>query len=223
MTRRVPPGESRSSIWPPAFLSFALLATLVFVITSSAARTTAEKSDAFWASLQYEFLEAEHYSSLASMTAAADAVVVGRLTSIEAGRVWGDPPDDAAYYAEARLEVKEVVAGTLIDTGGALRFELFMAEPSVIEHLQANLPSEEAIYFLRNKGAEAMTLEMSRSEQAREAEYYRLVTMGAVLRNGPDGRTVTIPGRGEPFLVELAGRPFDAMLDQVRNSLIPDP
>jgi hypothetical protein len=210
------------SLWPSLVLTAVLVLSIWVAAGAQAADRNAENSEHFWTSLQYDFIEAEHYSSLGAMARAADAVVIGRLTSIVPGRVWGDPPD-AAYYAEARLEVTRLIAGSLVPVDGALQFELFMAEPEVFDGLKATLPTEEGIYFLRNKGAEAAVLGKSVATENHEAVYYRLVNMAGLLRMGPGGETRVMPGRHEAFLADLAERPFDAVLADVDASLTTDP
>jgi hypothetical protein len=74
----------------------------------------------FWGRLYFRGSEVEDYTSLAEMARASDAVVVGRITSVDPGRVFGelipelpDPEDGLVRYASMRIAVDEIVAGEL--------------------------------------------------------------------------------------------------------------
>jgi hypothetical protein len=74
----------------------------------------------FWGRLYVRGSEVEDYTSLAEMARASDAVVVGRITSVDPGRVFGelipelpDPEDGLVRYASMRIAVDEIVAGEL--------------------------------------------------------------------------------------------------------------
>jgi hypothetical protein len=157
-----------------------------------------------WADTVVDALELEHYASLAEMTHGSDAVVLGRVASVAAGRAFGEA-GSALHYAAVTLAVDETVAGSLPGehaTQLTLEVPLF-AGPGQLDGLRSTLPTGEGLFFLRNKGGE-------------EADFYRLVVMRGVIVNR-DGSAEVAPGDGD-FLDALGGTRFDEVVDQVRRS-----
>jgi hypothetical protein len=65
------------------------------------------------------FEEVESYNSLADMTRAADAVVLGRVVSAERGRLWQDGCGNTA----ADLEVESVLAARDVEVPTTIMLE----------------------------------------------------------------------------------------------------
>jgi hypothetical protein len=157
-----------------------------------------------WADTVVEAIELERYASLAQMTRGSDAVVVGRVASVAAGRVVGRA-GSALQYAAVTVMVDEAVAGSLPGehaTQLTLEVPLFGGAEQLHE-LRSALPTAESLFFLRNKGAG-------------EADFYRLVVMRGVVVNR-DGAAEVTPGDGD-FLDALDGIPFDEVVSGVRRS-----
>jgi hypothetical protein len=157
-----------------------------------------------WADTVVDALELEHYATLADMTRGADAVVLGRVASVAAGRAFGEA-GSALHYAAVTLTVDEAVAGSLPgehETQLTLEVPMF-GGPGQLDALGSTLPTAESLFFLRNKGGE-------------EADLYRLVVMRGVVVNR-DGIAEVAPG-DDDFLDALGGTPFDEVVDQVRRS-----
>ncbi len=112
-------------------------------------------ADSFWTALRIDADEVEGYASLAEMHAQADAVVVGRLTSFEPGRVFqGDAAEDKVGYAVAKVEVVELIRGGDLADGLPLEFLLSSGKTDFeaqVTALAADLPEERVVLFLRAK------------------------------------------------------------------------
>lgn len=206
------------------FIPFTLIAAALVVWTSAsmagvASTSQRDASDRFWARVTPQSaLEAEHYESLSDMTASADAVVLGRIVEVLPGRVFGNPASypvgAAASYATAIVEVTDVLSG---DPGArTLQLELLLPDAEVLADLQAALPRERAVYFLRNKGHEAALLGLPPNVQANERPFFRLVNTRAVLRD-IDGNVAAPVSADEGFLLELDGTPFSDLLATLRD------
>jgi hypothetical protein len=144
--------------------------------------------------------ELEHYTSLDEMTRSADAVVHGRVVSVVAGRVFGDPLRDPLHYAAVTVVVGELLAGRLPAahaTTLTLEIPLFSGL-AVLPELRAALEGGEAILFLRSK---------------EDGDSYRLVVLdGAIASLG--GRAVVGSEASVPGVPEDAS--FGAALELVR-------
>lgn len=193
------------------------VALVIVLVAVGMTQSNAARSDRFWGLIAYQFMEAESFDSLDGMRAGADAVVLGRIISLTPGRVWGNPPSDAAWYATAIVQVDQVFAGRLVQPGPTIQLELFMAEPQVFDSLAATIPfGEEAVYFLRNKGAEAAFLGRSMESQVTESQYYRLVTSKALIRHQGTVALAAVAA-AEPFLRNVDGVPWDGVLEALRS------
>ena len=151
-----------------------------------------------------ELLELESYESLIDMSAAADAVVRGRITSVTAGRSFGAAGARPLHYAAATISLDEVVAGTLPARHlGTLMLEIpLFGGPDTLEALANSLPREESLFFLRGKGPA-------------DGDAYRLVNVrGVIVSNG--GVADVVPGA--EFLEPVAGQPFVRIVAQVRDA-----
>lgn len=102
------------------------------------------RSTSFWAALSHMTVAAEHYYSLADLTQNADAVVIGRFTSAEPGRIFGNPPDDAAFYITAYLEVEDTLYARQGKIGRSLTVEFVTHEEVLVDELVASYPQERA-------------------------------------------------------------------------------
>jgi hypothetical protein len=155
-----------------------------------------------WAETLVDALELERYATLADMARGSDAVVVGRVAGVAAGRSFG-ASGSQLHYAAVTVAVDEVVAGGLPGRHAArLTLEVpLYGGPEAIDALRSSLPAGESLFFLRNKGAA-------------EADYYRLVVMRGVIVNR-DGAAEVLPGDAD-FLSALDRTPFDALVEEVR-------
>jgi hypothetical protein len=161
-------------------------------------------------------MEIEHFTSLAEITGAADAVVRGNVTSVAPGRAFGDPDASPLHYGAVTLRVEELVAGSLAaaDTVELILEVPLFDGPESIAVLDAGLPDGEALFFLRDKGASAAEAGMSVEAQRSDAGYYRLVVFGAVVANEAG---IARAGGGESTaLASIDGLGFEVAVARTR-------
>jgi hypothetical protein len=161
-----------------------------------------------------ESLEVEDVPTLEAMVASSDAVVVGRVIAVAAGRAFGAP--DPLQYAAATLAVESVLAGALPagrETVLTLEIPLF-GGLGELDDYRAALPMR-GLFFLRNKGTSAAAAGLTAEQQRGEAAYYRLMTFDAVILE-VDGRAAS--GDARPYLDALSGAPFDGAVAAVRGA-----
>lgn len=151
--------------------------------------------------------------SLAELVATADAVVLGRVTAVDAGRSFGS----ASYqlrYASVSVRVDEVLAGGI---GGydtlTLEVPLF-GGAGLLDDVRDEMGGTQRLLFLRNKGTSAREAGLPVAEQRAEAAFHRLVSFGSEIVE-QDGDAVVPPDDGSA-LDGLGGRPFIEVLEVVR-------
>lgn len=171
-----------------------------------------------WFGASVEATEIESASTLAELTAEADAVVRGRITAIDPGRVFGGATGRPFHYAAATLTVDEVVAGTL-PAGHrrqlTLELPLFDGADSIAA-LEAAVPGPDSLFFLRSKAESARVAGLSSAAQAAEAAYYRLVVLRGLVEN--HGGIAAVAGDEAGPLTRLRGHPFWRVVDEVRSA-----
>ncbi len=165
-----------------------------------------------WSTVYVEAVEAEHYESLASMRDASDAVVVGRILSTSAGRIFGDPPEDFVQYVTAVVEVDRVLSGNIVEIAPqAIQLEIMVSDPAEMDGVLALVPRNESVFFLRHKAKEAERLGMPSEMVAAETPFYRLVMLRGVVWN-ESGQAAVYRGDHVDFLTQLAGQPFEEVI-----------
>lgn len=157
-----------------------------------------------WKDVGIDALQLEHYDSLPAMAAGADAVVLGRIVDVTAGRSMGGATGHQLHYAAVDVQVDELVAGSL-PANHARRLTLevpLFGGLEMLDAVRSSLPREESLFFLRNKGGP-------------ERAFYRLVVMDGVIVNRGGVAEVTADGDG--FMAVLAGARFDDVVDGIRR------
>jgi hypothetical protein len=135
--------------------------------------------------------EVEPAGTLEQMTVAADAVVLGRVTSVSPGRTFG-ASRHALHYASVTVRSLTRLAGRIPDSPITLEVPLFDG-PGTIDELESAI-GMEAIFLLRAKT---------------DGPYWRLTHFGALVVND-DG--VASTSAGPPAIEALDGLDFaDAM------------
>ena len=159
--------------------------------------------------------EVESPRTLAELVTTADAVVHGRVTAVGLGRTFG-PASRPLTYAAVRVEVLEVVAGTLAaEHAAALTLEVpLFAGTDRVDALAGRLLGSERLLFLRNKGESARRAGLPAADQAADAPYYRLVTFGSEIV-AADGRAI-VPDGDATLLELLDGLSFTRAVATVR-------
>lgn len=129
-----------------------ILTALVLV---SGCGSGAVNSDTFWPGLRFQGEEAESYSTLREMTAAADAVVIGRFAEFgEVRIIQGDAPEAQVSMISGQLVITTHVSGA--DYASPLPLEFVVVEQGVpVEEMIAGLrdsyPRGDMLVFIREK------------------------------------------------------------------------
>ncbi len=165
--------------------------------------------------------DAEHAESLEELVDVADLVVVATIRDVEFGRTVGDKSEPCrygcsiAYYANAYLEVEDVLAGSPAYQGDVV-LDLLMTERDQLRSLQDSLPGQRGLFMLRHKGENARRMGLSPEVQQERWPYYRLVSSQALYRD--DGGKVRPPvGAEDEFVLNQRGKGFDALVDEVTD------
>ncbi len=190
---------------------------------SREATDVAARSDRFWELLAVNGSPMAHFNTLDAMADESDLVVVGRIVSVAPGREVRDLDAEAegyareeasVYFADATLVVDEALKG---DPGKDVKLQLLLPQPGVLEQVQADLPTERGIYFLRDMGA-YFAKENPESGLATTLQgTYDFVSPQGLIRdlNGAVGVTAD---EGDTWLHELARRTFTEVLADARQT-----
>lgn len=195
----------------PLLVGFAVLS--LFAVNTIGAQSR-DRSDHFWSRVYFRGVQAEHYDSLADMTKASDAVVLGRITLIQPSRSWiADPElgdDGIAFYAKATIHVDDVVAGHVQASGpGAVSLEIFLTNWKAFSQFAASVPPERALFFLRRKPDTSLP-------------YYMLVTVEqGYVRDF--GYALPPVGSEDPWLSKLSEMRFDDVVAAARSASLLHP
>lgn len=157
--------------------------------------------------------EVEPMGSASDLVHGADLVVRGRITAVEAGRVFG-PPSQRLTYAAVSVEVHEMIAGEASgDRALTLEVPLLDGADS-LDALRERMLGSERLLFLRDKGTSAAAAGLPLRERLAERGFHRLVTFGSELVSVA-GVAVAAPdewGVLDPF----SGLPFDEAVARIR-------
>lgn len=135
--------------------------------------------------------EVEGYPSLAAMADAADLVVAGRFASFRRSRdVEGDAVEDVVTYGAADLVIEELLRGVPVVEPVPVEF---MISEEDIPELNANLPEESLVVFLREKTGE------------QEQGLYRLVNSLGLWRESEGSLTPPLAEDPGAYQAELQG------------------
>lgn len=125
--------------------------------------------------------EVELPRSLDDLVGRADLVVHGRVTAVEAGRVFG-PPSHLLHYAAVTVAVDERLAGIADIAPAELVLEVPLLDgPESLDAVRGRMLGTERILFLRNKGVSAAAAGLPLADRLAERGFHRLVTFGSEL------------------------------------------
>lgn len=155
------------------------------------------------------------------MAKSADVVVVDRILDVAPSRIVqaraesssSGPDSDAwfAGYAPVELEVEWASPA-----GGAHTFEVFLStESKYREFLNAPMPAERTIFFLRNKETAALAAGWSAEAAAAERPYFMLVNAEQGAIHDVDGVAQITEDDADDLSNRVDGVPFDAILAEV--------
>jgi hypothetical protein len=205
--------------WP--WLIVLIVASVL--LAASLVASTRQASEDWWRHFSIRGSEVEQYGDLETMVRSSDAVVIGTITRVAKGRVFGARNDTStAYetqvqYAAVTVSVRDLPAGDLSASDRQeLTLELIAGTPSFdLSVLQ--LPAEDTIFFLRNKGQEARRLGLSVAAITEEEHFYRLVIGSAALRIFND-RVAPVFPTDDSFLMALDGSPFASVRRRITEA-----
>jgi hypothetical protein len=203
----------------PIIVTLVGLIFLVNVVWANSVSSARRASDLFWSLAGIDGVQSEGYESAPEMYAAVDAVVVGRITSIQMGRVIGDADNDnAAYYATVSLEIEEVLRSrsNALPESRVVSLELLSFYPSVVERMIAEFVPERGLYFLTSKGLNAERAGEPAAVAAAEMPFYRLSIAEGVIRE-IGGQAFARPSPDRSVLSDHHGRPFDSVVRDVAD------
>lgn len=166
----------------------------------------------FWPTLQTVADEAEGYATLTEMAAAADHVVVGRMSNFRLNRViQTESAENVAHMAAVDIEVEQLVRGVNPGARVVLEFLLPGRPHEIAAKLQqqmASLPQGQMLFFLRQKGGS-------------EAGLYRIVnSMGVWLAEAGSVRaplSLALFERDDSATRAELKEPYASELATVRN------
>lgn len=157
--------------------------------------------------------QVETARTLPELIAMADAVVLGRVIAVEAGRSFGSE-SYTLHYAAVTVRLDEILSGAGGSTA-TLTVELPLFDgPDRLAEVRAEIEGTQRLLFLRSKATSAREAGLSAAEQRAEAAYHRLVSFGSEVVER-DGLAAVPPDDGVA-LEGLAGRPFADVLEAVR-------
>lgn len=176
----------------------------------------------WWRPVQLHSVRADNYATLSELARGADAVVVGRVSTLRMGRSFlADPvrgDQGIARFAEVTFSIDEVVSdpwGRLSDES-ALVIEIFLTTEKSYELLAEDIPAAPSLVFLRHKGTEARTLGLDEATIAAEDPFYRLVVREAAIAND-SGVADAFSDAEDGYLRALDGQSFRDVVSGVRN------
>lgn len=206
----------------------ALIATAAAIlapIPAEGIEPDAAASRQFWGTFAVSALDIEPADSLESVMANSDAMVVGQIIRVDPGRIVGDPvegiPTAQVLFANVTIAVAEVLRGELpLQDRATLTLEVLLpgrTDFGELSTLNARIPSEPSIFFLRNNASTAAAMGLPPEVQERERPYYHLTIQRAVLASEAGIVAAPIWTDHVDFFVQLEGQTFDALVGDLRQ------
>lgn len=179
----------------------------------------------FWGTFAVAALDIEPAGSLEEVIANSDAVILGQVVRVTAGRMVGEPsaeiPGSQVLFANITVAVIDVLAGHLPpEDRSQLTLEILFPGRTAFDELSAVsglVPPTPSVLFLRNNASTAAAMGHSLEIQERERPYYHLTVQRAVLADEA-GRTVApVWTDRHDFFSVLEGQVFSSIVDELRQ------
>lgn len=198
----------------PLALPVALIILAAALAGISSNLQAGTRSTAFWATVQgMEGLEAEHFETLEELYFDSDLVVLGTVSNVRPGRVFGEPEAaKGAWFPAGTLSIEKVLHSRSATQFDAVTIEFIAFDPSAADALLQASISDRGIFFLRNKGEEARRLGEPASRVAEENAFYRLTRSEAVILDDA-GNALVSPATESQYLTALGEKSFDAVVE----------
>lgn len=170
-------------------------------------------------------LDVEPAFSLDEVIANSDAIVLGRLTAIEPGRVVGQPvegiPGAQVLFANVTVTVTEVLRGALPESDRTqLTLEVLLPgrrDFSELVTLNTSMPRSPSIFFVRSNATTAAAMGLPTEVQERERSLYHLTVQRALLSNEGGSAIAPIWTDHGDFFQRFEGRAFDPIVEEIRS------
>lgn len=158
------------------------------------------------------------YDDLPTMTNGVDAVVVGHVTAVGPGRpTSGDDTDFA--LGEVSFQVDEVIRSALpITEGETLTVQFTMTDKRLLPRYTARVPTERVVLFLANLGLHAERFGFDPDDPTLGYGYFTLQSPLGHIRDA-NGSADVAKGREDEWLLDLDGRPFEVVVELVREAV----
>jgi hypothetical protein len=143
-------------------------------------------------------------TSLPELVGLSDAVVLGHVTAVERGRVFG-PSSARLHYASVSVSVAQILSGALVvaDRESLILEVPLWDGPSSIARVRDAMLDTDRVLFLRSKAASGAAAGI---DDTADAGRYRLVTFGSEIVS-VDGNAL-VPPDEHVVLASFTGRPF---------------
>lgn len=181
------------------------------------------RSEHFWGLLAVNGSPIAHFDTLDAMADDSDIVVVGRIVRVTPGREIRDLGAEAegflreeasVYFGEATLVVDDALKGI---PGKAVKLQLLLPQPGVLEQIREDLPTERGIYFLRDMGAYFAKENPNSGLTTTLKETFDFVSPQGLIRDL--NTTVGVSAdEGDAFLIAMTHRTFSDVLAEARRA-----
>lgn len=179
--------------------------------------------DEFWLQVAPSGLALNVFSSLETMAQGADLIVLGRAIDVVEGR--SIPPEaqaDDMAMGVVRFTVDQAISGRPVEAEpGMINVEFLIGDSRLMPRFTKRVPAEPVLLFLRNKGSEAERRGDDPDGPLAGRNYYVILGPQAYLRTEA-GRVIPPTGVGDRWVLDLAGRPIDDLVQVVDAATVGD-
>jgi hypothetical protein len=203
-----------------ALAAVALIAAAIalFPAPSKVPESQHQRSDAFWGLTFLRAAEVEVFDSVGQMARSADWVVEGKIAGASPGRVVTDESGvPIGWNANVRVDVSATLVGQELKS---IDLEvIFLSKAKFQDFLRQSLPTETAIFFIRNKAVAARHAGWSEPDAEREAGYNMLINMSQSVFRVFDGRIATPDGGASELTATWESQPADTLIRGIQAAV----
>lgn len=203
----------------PTVLAVAVVLFVAPILVTSLTHSASIDRARTWQSMTIaNAREAENFISVADTARAADAVVLGEITEVREGRVLGDEGGDKVYVPRTTLRIDKLLSGDLPAADRlSLQLEFATLEQPNLEVLRKYLVGTAGLFFLRNKGRDAVIAGQDVRVQEAESPFYRLVNSTGMVVDTADGSWLPLAWERTSVTDEIQSRSFGELVDSIRQ------
>lgn len=178
-----------------------------------------------WDAFAVNALDIEPANSIDEVIARSDAIVLGTIVRLDAGRVVGEQtpetPGTQVLFVDARIEVFEVLRGSLpTEHLPTVTLELLLpgrTDFSELPALNTKLPSERSVFFLRSNATTAVAMGFGEDMQRTERDRYHLTVLRAILADEAGRVVAPVWADHQDFFDSLEGQAFEDFKEGMRS------